>query len=401
LRLAVVSPFVDRCHGTERAVAELLERLAGKYGCEIHLFSQRVADVHVTTSSATANPGAIVWHRVPKIPGPHVVQFLGWMMLNGWLRWWYRSFRGAPFDLVLSPGINGLHADVILVHAVFRRLSELSGENKSLGAVSGLREIHRKTYYRLLTKLERRAYSNPDVSLVAVSERTSRLLTKYFGRKDAAVVTNGVDVSEFSEAARMAKRGEARARRNFQDQDFVLLLIGNDWRVKGLSAVVEAMAALGEPQLHLVIVGEDSPAPFREIAGRLGVANRCHWEKPCADVIDCYAAADVYVSPSFEDSFGLPVAEAMACGLPVITSNNAGIADQIQNEVDGFALRDPRDVTALANVIARLMSDATLAQRIGAAAAQKAQTWSWDRNAAAIHDVLVRAVKRLGFPKNV
>ena len=48
LRLAVVSPFVDRRHGTERALAELLERLAGDYGCEIHLYAQRVEDLHIS-----------------------------------------------------------------------------------------------------------------------------------------------------------------------------------------------------------------------------------------------------------------------------------------------------------------------------------------------------------------
>src|ERR1700721_3105912 len=58
LRLAVVSPFVDRRHGTERALAELLERLARNYGCEIHLFAERVEDLAVTGSRAGAAGGS-------------------------------------------------------------------------------------------------------------------------------------------------------------------------------------------------------------------------------------------------------------------------------------------------------------------------------------------------------
>src|SRR5438876_10449520 len=82
LRLAVVSPFVDRRHGTERALAELLERLASNEHCEIHLYAQRVDGL------AVAQPGvprahefsAIFWHKVPSIPGPHLLQFLAWLL---------------------------------------------------------------------------------------------------------------------------------------------------------------------------------------------------------------------------------------------------------------------------------------------------------------------------------
>jgi hypothetical protein len=84
LRLAVVSPFVDRHHGTERALAELLERLANSYGCEIHLFAQHVEGLTLSTagSGKSASAGAIIWHRVPRLPGPHIFQFLAWFHLN-------------------------------------------------------------------------------------------------------------------------------------------------------------------------------------------------------------------------------------------------------------------------------------------------------------------------------
>ena len=117
-------------------------------------------------------------------------------------------------------------------------------------------------------------------------------------------------------AARLARRTGARQRRVFCDEDFVLLLIGNDWRSKGLLTILEAMAALSLLPLRLLVVGNDSAESFRARAVQLGLQDRCRWEISSPDVLDFYAAADVYVSPSREDSFGLPVAEAMACGLP-------------------------------------------------------------------------------------
>jgi glycosyltransferase involved in cell wall biosynthesis len=395
LRLAVVSPFVDRRHGTERALAELLERLAGDYGCEIHLYAQRVEDLHVNDpklagSAGSTESGAIFWHKVARIPGPHVVQFLAWMFLNGFLRWWHTTIGGASYDLVFSPGINCLQPDVVIVHALFHRLKELAREeNEDSSAQAGfLRRFHRRVYYGLLAALERRIYTDPKVTLAAVSRRTAGLLKEYFQREDVSVIPNGVDTSHFSVAARLARRAEARQRRGFRGEDFVLLLVGNDWRNKGLTSILEAMAALPALSIRLLVVGNDNVEPFRAHAVQLGLQDRCRWETSSSDVLDFYAAADVYVSPSREDSFGLPVAEAMACGLPPITSVCAGVADLIHDGVNGFVLRDPRDTKALSQLIERLQAQPDLLREIGEAAASAIIEWDWNRNAAALWELL-------------
>jgi glycosyltransferase involved in cell wall biosynthesis len=395
LRLAVVSPFVDRRHGTERALAELLERLAKDYGCEIHLYAQRVEDLHVSDprsgrSGRSSDSGAIFWHKVPGIPGPHVAQFLVWMFLNGFLQWWHRTFGGASYDLVLSPGINCLHPDVVIVHALFHRLKELAREeNEDSGARAGFfRRVHRRVYYKLLTALERRIYTDPNVTLAAVSKRTASLLKAYFQREDVSVIPNGVDTKHFSVAARLARRAEARQRRSFRDEEFVLLLIGNDWRNKGLLIILEAMAALSHLPVRLLVVGNDSAESFRARAEQLGVQDRCRWEISNPEVLDSYAAADVYVSPSREDSFGLPVAEAMSCGLPVVTSICAGVADYIHDGVNGFVLRDPRDAQTLSQLLDRLYAQPDLPRIVGEAASKTVQEWDWDRNAATLWELL-------------
>ncbi|PYT85906.1 MAG: hypothetical protein DMG36_27080, partial [Acidobacteria bacterium] len=108
MRLAVVSPFVDRRHGTERSLAELLERLARIYHCEIHLYSQRVDDLALgpPAGASASERGEIIWHKVPSIPGPHLLEFLFWLLLNASCRRWDRAIHGLHFDLILSPGVN-------------------------------------------------------------------------------------------------------------------------------------------------------------------------------------------------------------------------------------------------------------------------------------------------------
>jgi UDP-glucose:(heptosyl)LPS alpha-1,3-glucosyltransferase len=398
LRLAVVSPFVDRRHGTERAVAELVERLARDYGCEIHLYAQRVEDLSVNGHKATETPGSapsgsVFWHKVPSIPGPHLAQFLAWVFLNGFLRKWHTTFGGASYDLVLSPGINCFHPDVVIVHALFYRLKDLAREeNEDSSAHAGsFRKIHRKVYYAFLSALERRIYKDPKVTLAAVSKRTAGLLQEHFRREDISVIPNGVDTKYFSSAARLGRRPEARRRRGFRDEDFVLLLIGNDWRNKGLSTVLQAMVALLGLPIRLLVVGNDTAETFKERAAQLGLEDHCRWEASSPEVLDLYAAADVYVSPSREDSFGLPVAEAMACGLPAITSVCAGVADYMHDGIDGFVLREPQDAETLSKLLRRLQSQPDLRRVVGEAASKTIQEWDWNRNAAAIWELLKNA----------
>jgi glycosyltransferase involved in cell wall biosynthesis len=406
LRLAVVSPFVDRSHGTERALAELLERLAQQHHCEIHLYSQRVEDLALCKPDAkqSENTGVILWHRVRRLPGPHLLGFVAWVAANSFLRWCHRLSRSAPFDLVLSPGINTFGADVVMVHVLFHRLREISRENDvhTNIRVGFLQRIHRRAYYALLTALERRTYRGRNVLLACVSRRTSDLLVRYYQRNDVRVIPNGIDPAQFSPSQRVARRAQARASRDFRSTDFVLLLLGNDWAVKGVPTVLAAMAALPTLPLHLLVAGADNAGPFREMASRLNISARFHCEPVKRDVIDLYAAADLYASPSREDSFGLPVLEAMACGLPVITSSFAGVAELLTNEVDAFVLRDPNDSQALAQLLMQVYADESLRNRIAEAAVLAARRWTWDRNAAEIWELLkCAAEKKVAATKSV
>ena len=392
MRIAVVSPFVDRQHGTERALAELLDRLSAQHGDTIDLYAQKVSDLNCAPASTAAklDPGRIIWHRVKTLPGPHLIQFIGWFLSNRRTRWRQeRTARVTP-DVVFSPGINATDADVILVHAVFHRVAELQQTHDR----RGLRALHRKLYYALICSLERRVYRNPRVALAAVSRHTAAQLDRYFDRHDVTVIPNGVDAIHFSPAALSTMRERFRQQWNLSPQDFVLLLIGNDWQNKGLKPLLQACSQCQDLPLRLLVVGQDEQTIFRSETEKLGLTARVQFFAPVPDIRIFYAAADSLVAPSLEDSFNLPVLEAMSCGLPVIVSPAAGVSDWLSPDQDSVVLNNPENVQELAGAIRSLASNAAQRGVIASNGLQTAKQFSWDAHARELRKLLVAAAQR-------
>jgi UDP-glucose:(heptosyl)LPS alpha-1,3-glucosyltransferase len=164
-------------------------------------------------------------------------------------------------------------------------------------------------------------------------------------------------------------------------EDFALLLIGNDWRTKGLAALLQSLSFIRELPWKLLVVGRDVRDPYDKMIRDYGIANRVIFLPPSPNVMQFYAAADAYVGPSLEDAYGLPIIEAMACGLPVVASSRAGAHEIITNGSDGIILRDPQNVEELAAALRSLITNPSLCAQLGERATRTAQTHTWDRNA--------------------
>jgi glycosyltransferase involved in cell wall biosynthesis len=398
LRIAVVSPFLDRQHGTERCIVEQIEHFLRRPGCDIHIYSQSVRDLDVIRfgrpSISPTAPRKAIWHRIPALPGPHLLNFLWWYFANRALRWFHAKFRALSFDLVFSPGINCTDAGVIVVHVVFREFfrqvhQDLRLRDAPLSAWPVL--LHRVLYYRLIMALENRIYRNPRVSLAAVSQRTAGELARHFARPDVSVIPNAVDLVRFNLPERLRRREHARKFLQLSDADFVLLLIGNDWKSKGLAPLLHAVAAIQHLPLRILVVGRDNSAPFLELIRRLQFVGRVLFHPPSSDIMQFYAASDVYTGPSLHDSFALPPLEAMACGLPVITSVTNGGSQIITEGFDGFVLSDAQNSVVLSRLISRLYEQPDLRRTVGENAARTAQSYSWDRNASETWEFLSKA----------
>ncbi len=393
MQIVVVSPFLDRRHGTELCIIEQIERLSSNYGWGIHLFSQHVENVNslLTEDPTNTATGFIRWYRVSDIPAPHLLKFLWWFFANrGVRKSVLKRLENRPL-LVYSPGINCLDANAITVHIVFHEFYARVRHELALLKVPVSRwpvTVHRRLYYKLIMALERRIYTDPKVRLAAVSKLVSTQLEKHFGRTDSVVIPNAVDTGVFNSEARLARRSVSRQSLKLGDSDFVVLLIGNDWKKKGLDQLLQALAIIEIP-IQLLVVGKDDPGLYRSALWQLRLDDRVRFLAPSADVLSFYAAADAYVAPSLEDAFGLPILEAMACGLPVIASVQAGASENIIDGTTGYLLRDPMNHVELAEIILRLAGDRAAGQKLGAAAAQYVQgSVSWDRNAAATREFL-------------
>jgi glycosyltransferase involved in cell wall biosynthesis len=109
-----------------------------------------------------------------------------------------------------------------------------------------------------------------------------------------------------------------------------------------------------------------------------------------------YAAADIYVGPSLEDTFAQPPTEAMGCGLPVITTATNGTAEIMTDGVDGLVLQDPNDVGGLAAQIRWLYDNPELRDRMAAQAAVTASQYTWDRNGVEMRAIFSEKLNRKG-----
>jgi len=398
LRIAVVSPFLDRQHGTERCIVEQIEYFLRQPGCEIHIYSQSIQDLDVVRFERSPVPpsasGKAVWHRIPTLPGPHLLNFLWWYFANQALRWYQQKFRGLRFDLVFSPGINCRDADAIVVHIVFHEFFRLVHGDLRLRDAPLSRWpilIHRILYYRLIMALENRIYRNPRVNLAAVSRLTAGELTRHFARPDVAIIPNAVDLARFNPPERLRRRDQARKLLQLSENEFALLLVGNDWKKKGLATLLTSIAAIQHLPLRLLIVGRDDRAPFLEQIQHLHLEGRVFFLDPSSDIMHFYSAADVYTGPSLHDSFALPPIEAMACGLPVITSVTNGGSQIITEGFDGFVLSDAQDSVALSRLISQLYEQPELRRSVGENAARTAKSYSWERNASETWEFLAKA----------
>jgi glycosyltransferase involved in cell wall biosynthesis len=402
LRLAVVSPFLDRRHGTELCIIEQIERFAKQSDWQIHIYSQRVEDVRdlrPDDPSTRDLPGSIVWHRVSRLRGPHLLQYLWWFFANRFRRRSDARTEKFKADITYSPGINCADADVIVVHIVFHEFYKRVRAELNLLHVP-LRSwpliIHRRLYYRLIMALERKIYPNPRVKLIAVSQLVADQLQTYFQRSDVVVIPNAVDTVRFTPDARKDRGSEVRRSYHLEEGDFVCLLIGNDWKKKGLDTLLNACSKLPDLHLKVFVVGSDDPAVYQPLVRRLNLESRVRFLSVSEDVLSFYAAADLYVGPSLEDAFNLPIVEAMACGLPVIASVRAGASELVRDGETGFLLRDPKSPDELAKLIRRLVDDKILCENLGQAASRFVQqNCNWDRNASRTREFLEAAFLRL------
>jgi UDP-glucose:(heptosyl)LPS alpha-1,3-glucosyltransferase len=328
---------IDHLHpekgGAERWLLRVIHGLAGR-GHELHLLA---------LSRSGALPAAVRHHeiRAPRFP---------------------RARRDAAFAAACRELLERLAPDVSVGvrHVpsvdVFLALGGLHREalQGSLRAGGVWRHLSYRLSpkHRMLLDLERRLLGRPDPPLViAPSAMVKAQLEAAFPRRDlrVAVIPHGVDLDRFRPLDPVARR-DARVRLGIEGR-FTALFAAQNFRLKGLHPLLDAWRPLDPARFLLLVAGRGAPPRrARGLAGVRFLGDR-------RDIAAIYPAADVLVHPTFYDPFPLVTIEALACGLPVITTRWNGAASLLTEGREGFVLEDPRDAAALAGRVASLAAD--------------------------------------------
>src|SRR3990172_1143529 len=190
-------------------------------------------------------------------------------------------------------------------------------------------------------------------AVIVLSSNWEKFFRDILPEANLFAVENGIDLKEILPVSSQV--------------DWDLIYLGEVGRRKGIYDLIDAMSLLKQKNIHCsaVIVGPGEIELAQDYAAEKGVALQVTFAGPqCgADKFHYLQKAAIFVLPSFAEGFPIAILEALAAGLPVVSTHVGGIPDMIRQGENGF-LFDPGDVQALAHIIESLLKDAGLAQKI-------------------------------------
>ncbi len=361
LRIAVLNrTFSPTGGGAERYSIAMVEQLASRH--EIHVFAQEIDHQW---------PG-VTYHRVfVPVRKPRWVNQLWFACAT-----WWTTRHG--FDVVHSHE-NTWHGDVQTVHVMPVKYNLFQGRT---GARRVLRWVKVVTSPRLLTYLflERLRYATRPGRQVAVTSDSLQAIMGFSypaSSRMLCVITPGITMPELPVTPQ--RKGDARVRLGLPTAGHCLLFVANDYRKKGLQALLEALVQL-PADVILAVAGNAAHVPsFSEQVATLKLVERVFFLGPLKDVGTAYEAADCLVHPTLEDTFAMVVLEAMAHGLPVIVSGPkfCGISGLLQHGINALILDDPKDVSRLALLILEVLGRPALVVQLAQGATDFAIHYQW------------------------
>jgi UDP-glucose:(heptosyl)LPS alpha-1,3-glucosyltransferase len=203
--------------------------------------------------------------------------------------------------------------------------------------------------HRAILRLEKALLAEGGAArVIANSKMVQHEITAFYGYspEQINVVYNGVPVKLFRTAD--AERALSRAALGLSANDIAVLFVGSGWERKGLRFAVDAVESCANPQMQLLVAGRGTEAKYRSSSVR--------FLKVVHDLPQLYAAADIFLLPTIYDPFSNACLEALATGLPVITTRANGFSEIIQDGTHGSIIEDPADIMAISSAL-QLWSD--------------------------------------------
>lgn len=334
--------------GVESYAVEIAHWLA-EHGWEVHFFGY----------TWDGEPNSAVFHKIRKLPrwfAPASVRLLDFALCHR------NMMRSLEFDVVLGFG-NTIVMNVYQTHGGVHSISNVrklqAVRNPILRIIKAVLLFSSPKYYARAWIEGAPFRSSRRPVVVAISEMVRDDMSSHFGipREEIALVYNGIDLKRFG-APRGIHAQELRTSLGLQGR-VVFLFMAYDLRKKGIRYLVEASSKLrdklGGEAFKVLVVGRPPYPSLQRLVRKLALSNDVIFLGATDQPEIFYQAADVLVLPTFYDACSLVVFEAMAGGLPVITTKFNGASGIIHHGVDGIVLPTPQDVNALSAAMERFL----------------------------------------------
>ncbi|CAK9886953.1 MAG: Lipopolysaccharide core biosynthesis protein RfaG [Candidatus Erwinia impunctatus] len=366
IRLAIVRQKYRPDGGAERFIARTLEALEGEV-LDLSIITRRWQGMAKTGWHVyICNP--VKWGRISRERGFAKAARACWQKENFDLVQSHERIAGCD---IFRAG-DGVHK--VWLHQRARLLSPLQ---RLLSKFS--------RYHRYVMSAETALFHSPELKKIICNSLMVKndIMTHFQVPEDKIVViNNAIDTTRFMPAD-TEKLLRAREAFDLPPEAKVFIYVGSGFERKGLAASIQAIA---DSDAHLLVIGQDKRVgDYQKLTQRLGCAGRVHFMGVQQDVIPFYHAADALMLPTLYDPFPNVILEAMACGLPVITSTRCGGAEFISQGIDGFVC-DALDITALA-IAARNIPRRNSDPRMGNAARQRVLPCTPQRLATQLHQL--------------
>jgi UDP-glucose:(heptosyl)LPS alpha-1,3-glucosyltransferase len=317
MNLAIICRPLSFHGGVETATAGLIAALL-RQGHAVDLLSTR---------EQGEVPGATV-RRLPVLGQPSLLRLLSFALAAR------RAVRGRGYDIVQSH-------ERCLFQDIYR-----AGEGTHRGYLDAMERGRARAnpYHAAVSALETRIFGLRTARhIVAISRQGKTEIESRYATpaERVSLIYNGVDLARFHPDHRARFGRATREALGIGAEEWMVLFVGSGFERKGLGPLLEAMAICRERRARLVIAGRGNAAPYRRLAAGLGVQSRLVWTGARADIERLYAAADLVAIPSRYEPFGNAHLEALASGVPVLTTARAGGSEVVTTGRNGWVVPAP------------------------------------------------------------
>ena len=342
MRIVIAYPGCHRRGGVERVMVESVNHLAGR-GHELHALAgefDRSAISHRVVLHEVQCNTLIPAFSAPKFrtasarcldamdPKPNVSAGFGVSTPEGGVAW------------------------MMSVHASWLDISQ------RIRGIAGRVKQRLNPFHPIILSMERRMIEGRRYrKLIALTQKVKEDVMAWYGAPDddIEILPIGYSPAEFNVISRQNRRQSARLRYGIAEDKKVILFVANELERKGFAQLLRAVARLNDHNLVVLAAGRFSLSKAQAFVRGVGLKNQVIFAGSTSDVAECYAAGDFFALPTQYEAWGLVIVEALACGLPVLTSRLAGAACVINEGRTGLLLDDPLDDVEISSKLSQLL----------------------------------------------